>query len=225
MTPGSASAAPLADHACPGLDPALSVALGSWRKPMAIHDPAKVIVDLAVALALGGDRLGEIAVPRAEPAVFGRVASDPTVSRTIERARRGRGCGGPRASTRPITARTPIGRCSSMTTPPSSPRAARKRRRRRRSNAGWGSIRSGPSQTIAARHRLGAGGAASGNAGSNTAADHKRPGCDAREQRVDRVASTLRCPYPPMIFPAGEECRRGSPARMTAPVATRHPLW
>ena len=67
-----------------GLDVALSVALSAWRKPMAIHDPAKVIMDLAVALALGGDCLAHIAMLRAEPGVFGLVASDPTVSRTID---------------------------------------------------------------------------------------------------------------------------------------------
>jgi hypothetical protein len=67
-----------------GLDQGLAVALGRWRKPMAIHDPAKVITDLAVALALGGDCLADIALLRADPAVFGLVASDPTVSRTID---------------------------------------------------------------------------------------------------------------------------------------------
>jgi Transposase DDE domain group 1 len=67
-----------------GLDRLLSTALARWRKPMAIHDPAKVITDLAVALALGGDCLADIALVRAERAVFGLVASDPTVSRTID---------------------------------------------------------------------------------------------------------------------------------------------
>jgi hypothetical protein len=67
-----------------GLDRGLSAALAPWRKPLAIHDPAKVITDLAVALALGGDCLADVALLRAEPAVFGRVASDPTVSRTVD---------------------------------------------------------------------------------------------------------------------------------------------
>jgi hypothetical protein len=67
-----------------GLDRALSAALGRWRKPMAMHDPGKVITDLALTLALGGDCLADVALLRAEPAVFGRVASDPTVSRTID---------------------------------------------------------------------------------------------------------------------------------------------
>jgi hypothetical protein len=67
-----------------GLDRALAAALARWRRPMAVHDPAKVVLDLAVALGLGGDCLADIAVLRAEPGVFGRVASDPTVSRTID---------------------------------------------------------------------------------------------------------------------------------------------
>jgi hypothetical protein len=67
-----------------GLDRALSQALDRWRKPTAVHDPAKVLLDLAVALALGGDCLADIAVLRDEPGVYGLVASDPTVSRTVD---------------------------------------------------------------------------------------------------------------------------------------------
>jgi hypothetical protein len=68
-----------------GLDRALSATLAPWRAPTAVHDPAKVLLDLAVTLAVGGDCLADIAVLRAEPGVFGRVASDPTVSRTVDR--------------------------------------------------------------------------------------------------------------------------------------------
>jgi hypothetical protein len=67
-----------------GLDRALSLALAPWRKPSAVHDPAKVVCDLALALALGGDCLADVAVLRAAPGVYGRVASDPTVSRTVD---------------------------------------------------------------------------------------------------------------------------------------------
>jgi hypothetical protein len=67
-----------------GLDRALSAALAPWRKPLARHDPAKVLLDLAVALTLGGDCLADVALLRAAPGVFGSVASDPTVSRTID---------------------------------------------------------------------------------------------------------------------------------------------
>lgn len=66
-----------------GLDSSLSAALSPWRKPLAVHDPGKVILDLAITLALGGDALSDLATLRAEPDVYGRVASDPTVSRTI----------------------------------------------------------------------------------------------------------------------------------------------
>ena len=66
-----------------GLDRALSVALERWRRPTAVHDPAKILLDLAMSLALGGDCLADVAVLRAAPEVFGPVASDPTVSRLI----------------------------------------------------------------------------------------------------------------------------------------------
>jgi hypothetical protein len=66
-----------------GLDLALSEALAPWRKALAVHDPAKVVTDLAIGLALGGDCLADVALLRAEPGIYGPVASDPTVSRTI----------------------------------------------------------------------------------------------------------------------------------------------
>jgi hypothetical protein len=66
-----------------GLDRALSVALEPWRRPTAVHDPAKIVLDLAVSLALGGDCLADIAMLREAPAAFGPVASDPMVSRLV----------------------------------------------------------------------------------------------------------------------------------------------
>lgn len=67
-----------------GLDQAISAALASWRKPRAVHNPGKILVDLALAVALDGNCLADIALLRAEPAVFGPVASNPTVSRLID---------------------------------------------------------------------------------------------------------------------------------------------
>ncbi|WP_410007850.1 IS1380 family transposase [Planotetraspora sp. A-T 1434] len=67
-----------------GLDKALSAQLERWRPARAIHDPGKVIADLALTLALGGDCLADIAMLRAQPGLFGLVASDPTVSRLID---------------------------------------------------------------------------------------------------------------------------------------------
>ncbi len=67
-----------------GLDTAISAALTPWRKARAVHDPGKVLLDVALAVALGGDCLADVGMLRAEPAVFGLVASDPTVSRLID---------------------------------------------------------------------------------------------------------------------------------------------
>jgi hypothetical protein len=67
-----------------GLDRALSAGLDRWRRPTAVHDPGKIVCDLAIALAVGGDCLADLATLRAEPGVFGLVASDPTVSRLID---------------------------------------------------------------------------------------------------------------------------------------------
>jgi len=66
-----------------GLTAALSQAVAPWRRPLARHDPGKILLDLAVSLAVGGDCLADLAQLRAAPEVFGAVASDPTVSRLI----------------------------------------------------------------------------------------------------------------------------------------------
>ncbi|NMR19270.1 hypothetical protein HIR71_03405 [Cellulomonas fimi] len=68
-----------------GLDVALSAALAPSRVRFATHDQAKVLLDLGVTLALGGDACSDLATVRAEPAVFGQVASDLTASRTLAR--------------------------------------------------------------------------------------------------------------------------------------------
>ena len=67
-----------------GLMGALSETLTPWRRPLARHDPGKILLDLAVSLAIGGDCLADLAQLRAAPEVFGPVASDPTVSRLID---------------------------------------------------------------------------------------------------------------------------------------------
>ena len=66
-----------------GLDRGLSAGLARWRPARAVHDPGKIVADLAVMLALGGDCLADIAMLRAEPGLFGPVASDPVVSRLV----------------------------------------------------------------------------------------------------------------------------------------------
>ena len=66
-----------------GLDTVLSEQLRPWMAGRARHDPGKIVLDLAVAIALGGDCLSDLAVVRSQPDLFGHVASDPTVSRLI----------------------------------------------------------------------------------------------------------------------------------------------
>jgi Transposase DDE domain group 1 len=66
-----------------GMDRGLSAGLARWRAPRAVHDPGKIVTDLVMALALGGDCLADAAMLRAQPQLFGPVASDPVVSRLI----------------------------------------------------------------------------------------------------------------------------------------------
>jgi len=66
-----------------GLSRGLSENLARWRAPRAVHDPGKIVADLAAAVALGGDCLADIAVLREQPELAGPVASDPVVSRLV----------------------------------------------------------------------------------------------------------------------------------------------
>jgi Transposase DDE domain group 1 len=66
-----------------GLGQGLTEGLARWRSPRAVHDPGKILADLAMTLALGGDCLADAAVPRAQPELAGPVASDPVISRLV----------------------------------------------------------------------------------------------------------------------------------------------
>ena len=66
-----------------GLGNELSQALSTWRRPGSVHDPGKIILDLAVCVALGGRCLLDLSLLRCEKEVFGPVASGPTVSRLM----------------------------------------------------------------------------------------------------------------------------------------------
>ena len=59
--------------------PAQCVALASLPQRRSGHDPGRVAVDVAVTLADGGEEIGDLAVPRDQPDLFGPVvASDAT---------------------------------------------------------------------------------------------------------------------------------------------------
>ena len=66
-----------------GLGNELSRALSAWRRSWSVHDPGKVMADLAVCVALGGRCLSDVALLRCQGEVFGPVASDPTACRLV----------------------------------------------------------------------------------------------------------------------------------------------
>jgi len=66
-----------------GLTPALSVAMAPTKQRRRGHDRGEVLVDVAVAIADGAETISDLAVLRDQPVLFGRVASHPTVWRTL----------------------------------------------------------------------------------------------------------------------------------------------
>ena len=67
-----------------GLTRALAAELAGLRRRRAGHDPGRVIRDLAVMLADGGDALCDLRGLRDQPVLFGPVASDSTAWRVID---------------------------------------------------------------------------------------------------------------------------------------------
>jgi len=53
------------------------------RQRRSEHNPGRVLRDLAVVLADGGNSLSDLAVIRNQPDLFGGVASDPTAWRVV----------------------------------------------------------------------------------------------------------------------------------------------
>ena len=62
----------------------LGEVLGGLRKARARHDPGRVLVDMAVAVADGATTISEIAVLADQAALFGSVASDSTCWRLLD---------------------------------------------------------------------------------------------------------------------------------------------
>src|SRR5215208_5098140 len=78
----SALLAEIADRL--GLTRALSPALAALRQRRSAHDPGRVVRDLAVMLADGGDALCDMRILRDQPALVGPVASDATAWQVID---------------------------------------------------------------------------------------------------------------------------------------------
>ena len=79
---GSALLAGVAEKT--GLTRALSIGLGGVRQRRGAHDPGRVIADLAVMLADGGDCLSDLQAMRDQAPLFGRVASSSTAFRLVD---------------------------------------------------------------------------------------------------------------------------------------------
>jgi len=79
---GSALIAQVADKSW--LTRALSSTLSATRRRRGGHDPGRVVRDLAVMLADGGDCLADLRAVRDQQALFGSVASDATAFRVID---------------------------------------------------------------------------------------------------------------------------------------------
>jgi Transposase DDE domain group 1 len=68
-----------------GLTSALSTRLGVVKQRRRGHDPGRVICDLAVMLADGGECVSDLGAVRDQAALFGSVASDSTAFRTVQK--------------------------------------------------------------------------------------------------------------------------------------------
>ena len=66
-----------------GLASSLRDGLDPWTKPLSEHHSAKVLLDLAMTLAVGGEVASDTDLLRCEPGLFGGVASAPTISRAL----------------------------------------------------------------------------------------------------------------------------------------------
>src|SRR5215210_5032078 len=62
----------------------LGVELAGLRRPWARHDPGRVLVDMAVAVADGATTISDVAVLADQAALFGPVASDSTCWRLLD---------------------------------------------------------------------------------------------------------------------------------------------
>ena len=80
---GTALVAQVADKV--GLTSSLSARLAAIKQRRRGHDPGRVIRDLAVMLADGGECVSDLGAVREQDALFGAVASDSTAFRMVDR--------------------------------------------------------------------------------------------------------------------------------------------
>jgi Transposase DDE domain group 1 len=79
---GTALLVELADRA--GVTGALSMALAGTRERRSAHDPGRVLVDVAVMLADGGECVTDLDAYRGQERLFGATASETTTHRVLK---------------------------------------------------------------------------------------------------------------------------------------------
>jgi hypothetical protein len=67
-----------------GLTKALSAAMAPTRERRSAHDPGRVLRDLVVSIADGGECVSDLGVLRGQQALFGAVASETTARRAVK---------------------------------------------------------------------------------------------------------------------------------------------
>jgi len=140
-----------------GLTGGLSVAMAPSKQRRRGHDRGGVLADLAVAIADGAETISDLAVLRDQPALFGPVASHPTVWRTLaavddaalERIKQARAEARRRAWASGVD---PGFYVIDIDATHLSARIRTRNRRRRRGSAGSGSIRCSPTLTPRVKH-------------------------------------------------------------------------
>ena len=70
--------------AAAGVPEVFDEAAGGHRQRCSAHAPGRVLTDLAVLLADGGEAISDLAVLRHQPHLFGPVASTPTAWRVLD---------------------------------------------------------------------------------------------------------------------------------------------
>lgn len=210
---GSALLAQVADKL--GLTSALSSGLASLKQRRRGHEMGRVLRDLAVMLADGGECVSDLAVVRDQEALFGLVASDSTAFRAVEKIAREPGaleavrCAHARARERFWKQH---GAPESLTIDVDATLITTHSEKERAAGTYKGGFGFHPLQAYADETREALGGVLrAGNAGANTAADHKtvldRALCQIPPSYLEGIAILVRCDSAGATHGLAEHCR------------------
>lgn len=210
---GSALLAQVADEL--GLTSALSSGLASLKQRRRGHELGRVLRDLVVMLADGGECVSDLAVVRDQQALFGLVASDSTAFRAIEKIAREPGAlealRSAHAKARECFWRQ-HGAPGSLTIDVDATLITTHSEKERAAGNYKGGFGFHPLQAYADETREALGGVLrAGNAGSNTAEDHRtvldRALCQIPPQYLEEIAILVRCDSAGATHGLAEHCR------------------